>query len=168
MAEVSSVRTAFVVDTSYLLELYKVPGSFDPERSSAVKKRFETSSRTGCLLFIPLPVIFEVANSIGHIRDNGIRADLANRFVDAVMASFEPTGPFAITPAIEQSHIEDLLTVFKKTYAMKGLGLTDTSVVAEAKRLKEKFGGMYRVHIWTLDRALKGQEPDTEMDPFIG
>jgi hypothetical protein len=169
MAKVSSVTTtAFVIDTSYLLELYEVPKHFDPEKKVLVRKKLAQATKAKSCLYVPLPVVFEVANKIGLIADAAHRDDLADRFVDAVLASFQPTGPFTITPAIEQAPIESLLRVFKETYVMKGLGLTDTSVVGEANRLKERYGSMSKVHIWRLDRALKGQEPDKEPDPFVG
>jgi hypothetical protein len=63
--------TALVVDTSYLLELLKVPGRFDPAFSERVKQKFREAVAAGHRLYVPFPVIFELANHIALVRDGG-------------------------------------------------------------------------------------------------
>lgn len=159
--------TVLVIDTSYLLELYRVPDYFDPAAHDSIKVRLDQAAKTPCRLFVPFPVIFEVANHIVDARDGDVRKRLADHFVGDVVQSFERTTPFSISPAINERTLHELLKVFAKELALQRVGLTDCAIVGEARRIKGKYGDHARVHIWTRDRRLKAHEPDPEPDPFL-
>jgi hypothetical protein len=159
--------TVLVVDTSYLLELYQVPSYSDAAAYVEVKARFERAVIARSRLYVPFPAVFEVANHIVDGRDGGVIVPLAKRFVADVLQSFESTVPFIITPHIDEENLKALLRVFSGKLAPQRIGLTDGSMIEEARRLKDKYGRQAYVHIWTKDRRLKAHEPDAEPDPFV-
>jgi len=169
VAKVPSLSRAavLVIDTSYLLELYRVPHYSNDASHAAIKARFGKAIEQKSQLYVPFPAIFEVANHIVDGRDPGPRKKLAELFVGHVLQSFEKGQPFVITPALDEASLKELLQQFANEFAPQRVGLTDTSIVSEAKRLKQKYGASYNVHIWTKDRRLKAHEPDFERDPFV-
>lgn len=170
MARIAALRrpaVVLVIDTSYLLELYHVPGYFNKTSAAAIKARFDTAIAQKSQLYVPFPVILEMANHIVDGRDDGPRKKLAELFVAHVLESFENGQPFVITPALDEASLKELLQQFANEFAQQRVGLTDTSIIHEAKRLKQKYGASYNVHIWTKDRRLKANEPDSEPDPFV-
>jgi hypothetical protein len=164
--------TALVVDTSYLLELFKVPGRFEPTFSDLVKQRFREAVVAGHRLFVPFATIFEVANHIALVRDGGARKKLAYLLASTVRQCVETGNPWVITPASEDilydlSELLRLCDVYARELAIQGIGLSDTAIIEEARRLKKKYNQPAdRVHIWTRDQALKANEPDPEPKPL--
>ncbi len=169
MAKVASLSrpAVLVIDTSYLLELYQVPGCFDKTAHAVIKARFKMAIEQKSERYVPFPVILEMANHIAHGRDGVARKKLAKLFVDHILQSFDKGQPFVITPALDEESLKRLLQQFAAEFAHKRVGLTDTSIISEANRLKQKYGDAYTVHIWTKDRGLKSYEPDHEPDPFV-
>jgi len=165
--------TALVVDTSYLVELFKVPGKFSPDFAERVKERFGKAIQAGHRLYVPVAVIFEVANHIAHVRHSGDRKKLANLLADTVRSSVETGTPWTITPAPEDvlANLTQLLRLcdkYAKELASQGIGLSDTALIDQAGRLKAKYNQPGdRVHIWTTDGALKAHEPDPEPAPLV-
>lgn len=160
--------TVLVIDTSYLLELYKVPTAFTPAAHQEVRARFARAIKNKSPRYVPFPVIFEVANHIAHGPEGRARVELGRRFVADVLQSFERAETFVVTPALDTENLKALLRVFSGEMVQEGIGLTDGSMIHEARRLKAKYGPHARVHIWTQDRHLKAREPDREPDPFVG
>jgi hypothetical protein len=76
--------TYIVVDTSYLVELFEVPGHFKESFANEIKARFNIAMKQGNRLFIPIPVLFELANHITHVVDGQQRRELATRFSEIV------------------------------------------------------------------------------------
>jgi len=168
MAEGPAVNlVVLVIDTSYLTELYQVPSYSSSEGHKQVRAKFDRATESQVRFYVPYPVIFEVANHIAKGRDDGARTALAKRFVDEMLKSFESSKPFIITPAIRDEQLKELLRVFAGEMVRERVGLTDASIVHEAKRLKKLYSTQARVHIWTKDRALKAREPDPEPGPFV-
>jgi predicted nucleic acid-binding protein len=165
--------TALLVDTSYLLELLKVPDRFDPEFAQRVKARFSGAVKAGHRLYVPFPVVFEVANHIAGVRDGGSRKRLAELLAKTVRSSVEFANPWIITPASEDilydlSELLRLCDVYAREMAVQSIGLSDTAIIEEARRLKGKYNQPEdRVHIWTRDQALKAHEPDAEPAPLL-
>ena len=165
--------TALVIDTSYLLELLKVPGHFDPVFSDEVKQRFSQSVTAGHRLYVPFAIVFELANHIALVRDGGSRKRLADKLAATVRTCIENATPWIITPASEDilydlSELLRLCDVYAQELAIQGIGLSDTSIIEEARRLKRKYNQPEdRVHIWTRDQALKSHEPDAEPEPLV-
>ena len=101
-------------------------------------------------------------------RDAGSRVALARNASPGTSSKLRPNSrPFIITPHVDDEGIKRLLRVFADEHARERIGLTDGSIIDEARRLKEKYGAGARVHIWTKDRRLKAHEPDEEPDPFV-
>ena len=65
------------------------------------------------------------------------------------------------------SELLRLCDVYAQQLAVQGIGLSDTALIEEARRLKTKYNQPEdRVHIWTRDRRLKTHEPDAEPEPL--
>jgi len=154
-----------VIDTSYLLELFQIPGHSNPKRSKTIKARFAQAIKLGSPLFVPLPVVFELAKHIAGVRDGAVRTRLAALLLDSVASSIREASPWILIPA--EDPLPDLLalcTSFKESYASQRVSLTDVCIVEEAKRLRRKYpSSTHRVHIWTTDEALKAHEPDPDL-----
>jgi hypothetical protein len=165
--------TALVIDTSYLLELLKVPGHFDPDFAGHVKERFSQSVEANHRLYVPFAVVFELGDHIAQIRDGSVRKRLADFLAATVRSCIDSATPWIITPASKDilydlSELLRLCDVYAQELAIQGIGLSDTSVIEEARRLKQKYNQPDdRVHIWTRDQTLKSHEPDAEPEPLV-
>ena len=165
--------TYIVVDTGYLVELFKIPKHFTEEDSKEIKRRLEIAIKEKYRLYIPTPVVFELANHIAHVDDGNIRRELVNKFstiinncLDNKVTLFNIV-PFDNSAVVKElsNNLKDFVQKFADDFARQGLGFTDSAVLLEAKSLKNKNNC---VHIWTTDEPLKPYEPDTEPNPFIG
>lgn len=56
-----------VLDTSYLLELYKVDGNYQTEAHNAIVQKFRQAIESKWQFFVPVAVLFELANHIADI-----------------------------------------------------------------------------------------------------
>ena len=87
MARVAGLSGTAILDTSWLLELYRVPGYFDEARTphvlTATAKLIDAKSE----LFVTVPVLFEVASHITHVRDGRRRHFLGERLRDDITSS---------------------------------------------------------------------------------
>ena len=165
-------RPVYVVDTSYLVEYYKVDGHYQEDSHQHILNKFETAFQNENEVYIPVPVIFELANHIAHVKDGNNRQQLAKKFVKDIQNSLINDSPFNLVPCKDFESIEELaknLEQFSSQYAQQGLGLTDTSVYLQAEQLYQSYKRLknYAVHIWTRDTALKAREPDKETNPFV-
>jgi len=166
-----SIRV-FVIDTSYLLELFNVPGFSQDSAVKEVRERYKLAIKNNSLLFAPLPCVFELANHIADVRDGNSRRKLGQKLFETIESSVNENIPWNITPSTGIELLPGLFKEFAETYVAQSISLTDTSIIHEAQRLKKKFKQYsmlnYEVHIWTKDNALKAYEPDSERDPFLG
>lgn len=167
-----------VVDTSYLLELFQVPNCSDAQGHEQVRLRFEQACDITHQLHVPLPVLFELGNHIADVKDGQTRRKLANLLVESVQSWLSGETPITIVSALD-----DARTVGDFCAALNGLagqfanlvpdrhGLTNTALVMEANRLREKYSDSslrkYCVHIWTRESRLKALEPDAEVNAFV-
>jgi len=160
-----AIPAIFVLDTSYLVELFKVPGfAQHPEK---VKERYEIAIHNNSRFYVPLPCIFEFANHIAHVSDGNTRTDLGRKFFGTVKSCVEDEHPWIITPSTGIEVLPELARAFSEQYVIQEIGLTDTFIIQEADRLKKE-KSHFKVHIWTKDKGLKAYEPDTEENPFVG
>ncbi len=160
----------YIIDTSYLLELYAVPGSCEDQAVEEVRKRFESATRVGSRLFVPSGCLFELCNHVADVRGGETRSELARKIADDVEASFsDDYFPWRLAPAEAHRELRLQMRRFAKEYVVQGIGLTDTQVVEIAANQKKRYGGGlgYFVHIWTRDRTLKALEPDPEPRAFV-
>jgi hypothetical protein len=182
MATLPITKRLVVLDTSYLLEFFQVPGESQAQAYAPVEARIKEALENKDQMFLPLPVLFELGNHITDIKNFELRKTLAKKLFDLVKSSIENEVPFTITPLVgEIESIQELLTALQKVGEefqqlqanAKRLGLTDTVVVMEAQRLKSKFEPQssklkkYLVHIWTRHQEIKAREPDQEANPFV-
>ncbi|CAG0988888.1 hypothetical protein ANRL3_02632 [Anaerolineae bacterium] len=168
----------YVVDTSYLLELFRVPKDSTDESHAKVKAKFSEAIERGDRLYVPLPVLFELANHIADVKDSSRRKVLADELRRAVAISVESETPWIVTPPGNAETIAELMTAlaestgrFASEFSAQRLGLTDTVIIMEAERLRKEHKSTrlkpYVVHIWTRYQAMKSLEPDTESEPFV-
>ncbi len=161
--------TAYVVDTPYLCELFKVDGKSSKAASVQVKQRFVQAAESNCRFFVPLPCIFELGNHIAQISKGTKRRKLAKQVCRTVESSLKEQNPWSIKPSKDINEVMSRLgKAYSGQYVEQGIGLTDSYVISEAQTLKNQYTSLYTVHIWTMDSALKAFEPDTEPNPFVG
>jgi hypothetical protein len=161
----------YVVDTSYLLELFAVPNFSTEPAIGAVRHKFEQAIASRAQLIVPLGCVFELADHIADVPNIDFRHKLAEKLAQTVKSSLTTSQPWQITPPDKlDARLPEIFDKYASTYLRQGMGLTDTYTLEEALRLKRKYPASlgYRVHIWTKDRVLKANEPDTETDAFVG
>ena len=172
----TSIRI-YVVDTSYLLELYQVDGCCRDDAHLSVLQKFQENIETG-QFFVPIAVLFELANHIADIHDAQRRRSLASKLRADIESSISEQTPWVVTHATDAQSLDDLLSAlnesvarFAEEFSTEKLGLTDTTVILEAERLRKKYVSNslknYHIHIWTRHRELKAREPDTEASQFV-
>ena len=96
MARVAIVSGVAILDTSWLLELYRVPGHFEESRTDAVKSETSELIDARFELFVTVPVLFEVASHITHVRDGGRRRSLGRTLHDDITSSIDRESPWTI------------------------------------------------------------------------
>ncbi|MBU2549979.1 MAG: hypothetical protein KKB20_16325, partial [Proteobacteria bacterium] len=84
----------YVIDTSYLLELFRVPGHSNDIAVGLVRKKYEAAIERGDRLFVPLPCIFELGNRIAHVGDGRRRKKLAKYLFETVQSSVDRAMPW--------------------------------------------------------------------------
>jgi hypothetical protein len=172
------VKIFVVVDTSYLLELFQVPGNTNPKAAVVVAQKFQQGINSGVQFFVPLPVLFELGNHIADVPNGGLLRQLALQLKDAVKEWLAGNTPFTVVSSMDDSRtVKDFCVALGSlTQKFSALvpsqhGLTDTAVVVEAERLRSRYIdsslSKYRVYIWTRHQSLKALEPDTEPTPFV-
>jgi hypothetical protein len=165
---------ACVLDTSYLLELYGVPGFCDEAAKIRIRRRFAEANLAGVLFFVPLPCLLELANHIADCQGGPLREKLLFQLARDVRASRAAGRPWTVTP-VDVEVLEQLVASLPDELSRtgrkeRGFGLTDAYTAHEASRLKQRerdLGTGRLIHIWTRDRALKAREPDPEPEPFL-
>ena len=165
------IKRFYVIDTGYLVELFKVDGHFNQDSHQIIAQKFNAVNKIESdRIYVPISVLFELANHIAHVNNGGRRIKLASKLATIVKECVENENPWIIEPCEELKSVQNLyetLLKFSHEYSAQGLGLTDTSVLLIAEELRKKYDRSYLIHIWTTDRALKALEPDTEQNPFV-
>ena len=59
----------YLIDTSYLLELFEVPGCSTGEAVAQVKRRVSDAGRSGARLYVTWPSVYELASHISDVAD---------------------------------------------------------------------------------------------------
>ena len=146
-----------ILDTSWLLELYQVPGDSKQERHRHVVEQAKRAARGRML--VTVPVLFEVANHIVHVRNGYRRRKLIERYQEDVVGSLtEEEAPWTVIPTLRDSDIllraQDLVDLagrFAKTSSV-GYSLADISIIDLAQSLQKR--GM-TVAILAFDKQLE-------------
>ena len=160
----------YLIDTSYLLELFAVPGCSTEAAVAEVKRRVSDAARNDARLYVTVPCIYELASHISDVADGDQRVSLAGKMRDSVLSSLEERVPWNIVPSQSDSGLKEAVVGFAANHVLEGIDLNDGILIDEARRLKRTRyrGPGWRVHIWTKDRNMKAREPDNESDSYLG
>lgn len=149
------MKAVCLIDTSVFLPLLNVPGR--DENHKAVLAEFKRLERQGTFFFLPLATILETANHIGYLRDGGERRKYAAFFAKNVIQAMDRVAPWRLIEPLTEDELRDYLQDFPD-YAMRGLSLSDLSIVKEYER-QCALNQARRVFIWSFDRDdLKGYD----------
>ena len=96
MARVAVLSGVAILDTSWLLELYRVPDYFKKSRTDQIRTDTAELIEAKCELFVTVPVLFEVASHITHVRNGGRRRTLGKRLRDDITSSIDCESPWTI------------------------------------------------------------------------
>ncbi len=162
--------SVYLIDTSYLLELFAVPGCSTEKAVEEVKTRVSDAARSGARLYVTAPCVYELASHIADVADGNQRVSLAGKMRDSVLSSLDEGMPWTVLLSREARWLREAVARFVDTHVLEGIDLSDGTLIDEARRLKQTRyrGAGGRVHIWTKDRKLKAREPDQEPDAFLG
>ena len=165
-----NLSRVYVIDTSYLLEIFAVSGHSTKEARDEIKIRIAAAAQSGARLYVTVPSIYELANHISHVSDGNARRSLAEQVRDTVLSSLDLGTPWTIIPSQQLDTFKNLIVSFVDNHVIQGIDLSDSTLIDEARRLKrERYGGPgWRVHIWTTDKTLKAREPDNEPRAYLG
>ena len=146
-----------IVDTSWLLELYQVPGDSKKTRHAEVLRKTAMAARGR--LFVTLPVLFEVANHIVHVRDGNVRRRLVSRFRRDLKRSLEEDVPWTVVTSMDDGILlrsKDLIALADRFLQESGLGYSfaDISIVDLATELRRKLRTI-KVRILAFDEQLR-------------
>ena len=163
-------RAAYVIDTSYLLELYAVPGKSTKESIAEIRKRILSAAESRSPLYVTVPSIYELAKHISRIQNGNVRRRKAIHMRDAVLSSLDSGSPWTVIPSQRLDALGKLISSYVENHIHDGIDLADGTVIDEARRLRQDRykGPRWRVHIWTKDRNLKTREPDREQNAYLG
>ena len=156
----------FVLDTSYLLELYSVPGFSDRTFSTRLRERM--AGLAGARFHVPAGCLYKFCDHIADVTDGSRRHYLAHRIATDVESSIGHARPWLISPAKGLDELAGFIRAFASDPTRHVMGLTNSDAIEVANVLKRKYGSStdYRVHIWTRNAQLKAHEPDREPDPL--
>lgn len=143
-----------LLDTSILTNVLRVPGC--DQHSAEVTKELEDLIKANATLLLPLVVVFETGNHIGHVRDGRERRQAADRFVSTMRATITGEAPWTPFRMIALAEMASWLDGFPDA-AMRGQGMGDHSIVQEWSRTCE-LNPVHRVRIWSTDDHLKGYD----------
>ena len=149
------MRRAAILDTSWLLELYQVPGDSEKSRTRGVKKETVRIVNDGGNLFVTVPVLFEVASHITHVRDGNRRRSLGKKLLEDIEKSIDRDNPWTIV-AIGKDILlrsEDLVSLARRFLQETGpnYSFADISIIDLATELRKR---NHSVKILAFDRQL--------------
>ena len=108
--------SVLIIDTSYLLELFSVPGHSNVQSNIEIKKRFENATKNNSRLYVPLPCIYEFSNHIAHVDDGNRRKELADKEYDTIKSSVQDGRPWIITPSTGLEKLPQIFQIFASEY----------------------------------------------------
>lgn len=145
-----------IVDTSWLLELYRVPGYSQETRTADVIQTTVESVNDGGELLVTVPVLFEVANHITHVRDGNSRRTLSAKFRDDIISSIDRDSPWTIVATGEDILLraEDVIRLADRFLNVSGYNYSfaNISIIDLAAEIRERGQG---VRIFSFNRQLE-------------
>ena len=157
MARVAVLSHAAILDTSWLLELYRVPGHFKNSRASVVGNKVAELSDAGSELFVTVPVLLEVASHITRVSSGSRRRKLSEKLRDDIKTAIERGRPWTIATVgseiLLRSHdILRLAERFLELSVSDHYSFADISVIDLATELRRP---SRRVEILAFDQQLE-------------
>ncbi len=143
-----------LIDTSVFCNVVDVPGR--NQQRDEVLTSLETFIRKRTSLLLPVVVILETGNHVGHVSDGGLRRLAAERFVEQVEAALDGRAPWKPTPFVEAEQLRLWLKEFPD-HAGRGSGLGDLSIIKEWQR-QRRLNPNRRVFIWAFDKHLSSYD----------
>ena len=151
------MSNAAILDTSWLLELYKVPGYFKESRTPVVHEETDRLLKAGWELFVTAPVLFEVASHINHVRDGGRRHTLGEGCIRTLSVPFNAATLWTIASFGPQILLrsQDILRLAARFLESTGpnYSFADISIIDLAEALRRPLGGR-AVKILAFDQQL--------------
>ena len=152
------MKLAAILDTSWLLELYRVPRHCQKSRQARVRKETGDVIETGGELFATVPMLFEVAGHITRVKSGTTRRDLGERLRDDVKGSldFDREGPWTIAAhdrniLFRSKDVIELADRFLETSGAN-YSFADISIIDLATQLRKRDR---IVRILTFDKQLR-------------
>ena len=147
-----------ILDTSWLLELYRVPGHCHDARFDHVRRETARAADAGAELCVTVPVLFEVAGHVTHAPDGHRRRALRNRFRNDVRTSIDEGAPWTIISPdrdilLRADDLVRLADRFLQT-AGEAHSFADISIIDLAESLRAR-GGNREFKILAFDRQLE-------------
>jgi predicted nucleic acid-binding protein len=165
-----------LLDTSYLLELFRVPHDSVEGHHQEAKGLMADAIENNYDLYCTIGVLYEVANHIVDVKNSKIQRKLALDFQEMVTLAWNEGNPFSIIPnsnsadlLAEFSSLPDLCTKYKETLR-QGLSLVDCTMVEVIAKIKANYARrqrLWQAHIWTRHGELKALEPDNFGHPLF-
>lgn len=140
MARIAILIDIAIIDTSWLLELYRVPGHYKESRTAQVRAKTGELVETKCELFVTVPVLFELANHIVRVDDGNRRRTLAERLLNDIRDAIHHDSPWIIatvsTDILLRSH--DVLELAERFLTSSGpnYSFADISIIDLANQLR--------------------------------
>ncbi|MFU7711295.1 hypothetical protein [Aeromonas veronii] len=162
-----------VLDTSFLIELFGLPVDSDQDAHERACACYEDILNKNYDIYVPLGVVYELANHIVDVKNPGVRHELATKFTTIMLSAWKEDIPFTIIPSADGTELKmsefDLLRLCEvySTHLNEGLSLTDCTIIEAASTLKENYkerGRKWLSHILTKHQALKSYEPDSNQE----
>lgn len=146
MVEITALKTFYVVDTSYLDELHKVPTKWTGEKNAEAKEKITTIIEENINpLFVTASVLFEFARHIAQVADGNKRRQLAKTFKEFIEKLISDNNGWNIYPSADKgillrlADIETLANKFSESGAVQKFSLTDINIVITVEELGKKY-----------------------------
>ena len=147
-----------ILDTSWLLELYRVPGHCDDARIDHVRQETARVAGPGAELLVTVAVLFEVAGHVTHVADGRRRRTLCKKLRDDIRKSVDEDRPWTVVSADQNILLraEDLVGLADRFFqtAGEGYSFADISIIDLAETLGVRAGNR-KIRILTFDQQLQ-------------
>lgn len=156
MARVAVLSGAAILDTSWLLELYRVPDHFKKSRTSIVRDKTADLVEAKFEMFVTIPVLFETAGHIAHVHHGGQRRELGKRLRDDIRTSIDRDMPWTIAKVESDIlvRLQDLMELAERFLESSGpnYSFADISIIDLAEVLRRS---KRTVNILAFDQQLE-------------
>lgn len=154
MDRVRVVTDCSILDTSWLLEFYRVPGHSTKDRHIEVTAQARDDLRDD--VFLTIPVIFEFANHLVRVKDGSRRRQLIERYCTHLTESLNDDGPWTVVADTGEGILlraETLIQLAGRFVCHSGPGnsLADISVIDLVSHLRQ---GGRKVQVLSFDPKL--------------